>query len=61
MVSYPAVDFLGLRGSGFWSQFIDPPQDFPQHGQITKILLSDRCAGKTGSNGGGSGVGLEPI
>ncbi len=25
-----AVDFLGLRRSESWSQFIDPPQDFPK-------------------------------
>ncbi len=27
---YLAVDFLGLRRSGSWSQFIDPPRDFPK-------------------------------
>jgi len=26
------VDFLGLRWSGPWPQFIDPPQDFPKQG-----------------------------
>ena len=26
-----AVDFLGLRRSGFSTQHIDPPQDFPKH------------------------------
>ncbi|MCH9052468.1 MAG: hypothetical protein IIA72_15550 [Proteobacteria bacterium] len=25
-----AVDSLGLRRSGSWSQFIDPPRDFPK-------------------------------
>ncbi len=36
-----AVDFLGLRRSGSWSQFIDPPQDFPKqvpgHGNLGQL------------------------
>ncbi len=36
-----AVDSLGLRRSGSWSQFIDPPQDFPKqvpgHGDFGKL------------------------
>ena len=38
---YLTVDFLGLRRSGSWSQFIDPPQDFPKqvpgHGNLGQL------------------------
>ncbi len=36
-----AVDSLGLRRCGSWSQFIDPPQDFPKqvpgHGDFGQL------------------------
>ncbi len=36
-----AVDFLDLRWSGSWSQFFDPPQDFPKqvsgHGDLREL------------------------
>jgi len=39
---YLAVDFLGLRRSGAWSQIIDPPQEFPEqiarHGDFCHLV-----------------------
>jgi hypothetical protein len=36
-----ADDFLGVRRSGSWSQFIDPPQDLPKqvpgHGDLGQL------------------------
>jgi hypothetical protein len=47
---YLAVDSLGLRRRGSWSQFIDPPQDFPQqvpgHGDVDQ--LERDCRGHGG-------------
>ncbi len=35
---YLAVDVLGLRRSGSWSQIIDQAQDFPE--QVSRLSLS---------------------
>ena len=38
---YLAVDFLGLRRSGSWSQIVDQAQDFleqvPRHGNLGQL------------------------
>ena len=53
------------QGTKRWERCVwmtkDRAKGAPQHGQIAKILLSDRCGGKTGANGGGLWVGLVPI